>query len=258
MLADMKFVASLLLLIALQTAPSTSFEAASIRPNTSGETRVRFEMPPGRLNAVNVPIRFAIRQAYRVPEARVVGGPAWLDKERFDILATAPGVTGGDAIRERLRTLLKDRFGLAIRMETREMPVYALTVARKDGRLEKGLRVSSTDCTGKSSSMVGGRVECGILVSEGPGSASLRGGGTTIANIARFLGEFLDRPLNDHTGLTGVFDFELHFTTVLSPGANDIPDIFVAVPEQMGLKLDAREERAEVWIIDSISQPKLD
>jgi hypothetical protein len=91
-------------------APATvaTFEAASIRRNVSGETRVRFETPPGRLTAVNVPLRFVIRQAYRVPEARIIGGPGWIDSERFDITATATGANA-DATREMLRTLLKER-----------------------------------------------------------------------------------------------------------------------------------------------------
>src|SRR5262245_62811991 len=132
---------TLLLLIALQqTPPSVSFEAASVRRNTSEETRVRFETPPGRLNVVNAPLRFVIRQAYRVPEARIIGGPEWLDKDRFDIQATAPGVTAGDTIREMLRTLLKERFGLVMHSETREMPVYILKTERADGRLREGMR----------------------------------------------------------------------------------------------------------------------
>src|SRR5437879_5011842 len=65
--------------------PALKFEIASVKPNKSGETRIRFETPPGRITAVNVPLRFAIRQAWRIPESRIVGGPAWLDTDRFDI-----------------------------------------------------------------------------------------------------------------------------------------------------------------------------
>jgi bla regulator protein blaR1 len=252
-----------------QQVSSTSFEAASIRRNISEETRVRFETPPRRLNVVNAPLRFVIRQAYRVPETRIIGGPEWLDKDRFDIQATAPGVRAGDTIREMLRTLLRDRFGLVMHSETREMPVYVLRTERSDGRLGRAMRPSTTDCTGKTSSMVAGRVECGILVSEGPGSANLRGGAATIANFLRLLGDFLDRPVNDQSGLTGTFDFELLFTTQRSstpgdpvPGglpavaaSGDIPDIFTALREQLGLKLEAQRGLAEVWIVDAAAAP---
>ena len=81
---------------AVQTSEPASFDAASIKRNVAADTRPRFETPPGRLNAVNVPLRFLIRQAYRVPESRILGGPAWLDSDRFDIRATVPaGATTG-------------------------------------------------------------------------------------------------------------------------------------------------------------------
>jgi uncharacterized protein (TIGR03435 family) len=253
-------------------APVATFEAASIKRNTSGETRLRFETPPGRLTAVNVPLRFVIRQAYRVPEARIIGGPAWVDTERFDILATAPANANVDTPREMLRALLKERFALAVHAELREMPVYVLRLARTDATLGPHLRRSTTDCTGRGSTVVAGRVQCGIMVSQGPGSGSLRGGGATIDNFVRLLGDFLDRPLNDDTGLAGAFDLELQFTAERSstPGApvpgglppaaspDDVPSLFTALPEQMGLKLDAQRGRADVWVIDDVSQPTPD
>lgn len=253
-------------------AAVAAFEAASIKRNISGETRLRFETPPGRLTAINVPLRFVIRQAYRVPEARIIGGPTWIDAERFDILATAPASANVDTAREMLRTLLKERFGLALHAELREVPVYVLRLARRDATLGPQLRRSTTNCTGPGSTVVAGRVQCGIMVSQGPGSGSLRGGSATIDNFVRLLGDFLDRPLNDGTGLTGPFDLELQFTAERSsmPGAqvpgglataaspNDIPSVFTALREQMGLKLDAEKGRADVWVIDAVSQPTLD
>ena len=256
------------------TSPAVvaTFEAASIKRNVSGDARLRFEIPPGRLTAVNVPLRFVIRQAYRVPESRIIGGPTWLDTARFDILATTSSNTDTDTMREMLRSLLRDRFGLAVHAESREMPVYLLRVARPDARLGPNLRRSTTDCAGRGSSVVAGRVQCGILASQGPGSGSLRGGGATIDNFVRLLGDFLDRPLNDDTGLTGVFDLELQFTAERSstPGApvpgglatatspDDAPSIFTALREQMGLKLDAQNGHADVWVIDAVAPPALD
>jgi uncharacterized protein (TIGR03435 family) len=186
-----------------------AFEVASVKRNMSGETRLRFETPAGRVSGINVPLRFLIRQAYRVPEARIVGGPTWVDTDRFDILATAPASSNADTTREMLRTLLKERFGLTVHAELREMPIYVLRLARTDGTLGPNLRHSTTDCTRRGSTVVAGSVQCGILVSQGPGSGSLRGGSATIDNFVRLLGDFLERPLNDGTGLTGLFDLEL-------------------------------------------------
>ena len=254
------------------TAAGAVFDVASVKRNASGDTRVRFETPPGRLNAVNAPLRFLIRQAYRVPESRVIGGPGWLDTDRFDIVATTPAPATGDAMREMLRALLKQRFGLAIRAEAREMPIYVLRLARSDPSLGPNLRRSTTDCTGRPSSVVAGRVQCGILVSQGPANASLRGGGATLENFVRLLGDFVDRPLEDKTGLTGTFDLELQFTADRSatPGAavpgglsaagnpGDVPSVFTALQEQLGLKLDAERGRADVWVVDAAAPPTLD
>jgi uncharacterized protein (TIGR03435 family) len=137
-------VATGAVLYAQATVPARSFDVVSIKRNASGDTRIRFEMPPGRLNAVNVPLRFAIRQAYRVPESRVLGGPTWLDADRFDIAATAAGdgITS-DVIRQMLRTALADRFRLVLHNETRTMAIYSLVLAKSDGTLWSG-RSSTT------------------------------------------------------------------------------------------------------------------
>jgi uncharacterized protein (TIGR03435 family) len=252
------------------TPPARSFDAVSIKRNMSGETRIRFETPLGRLNAINVPLRFAIRQAYRLPEARVIGGPAWLDTDRFDIVATATGdgITS-DVVRQMLRTALADRFGLVLHNETKQMPIYSLVVARSDGTLGPHLRKSSMECAGRRSQMVGGQVQCGVLVSEAATSASLRGGGAALADFVRLLSDFLERPLIDNTGLTGAFDAELQFTAArpslpgaappggltTAPRTDDIPSIFTAVQEQLGLKLNAGTGTADVLVIDRVTPP---
>jgi uncharacterized protein (TIGR03435 family) len=257
-------------LCAQTSVPTRSFDAVSIKRNTSGETRIRFETPPGRLTAVNVPLRFAIRQAYRLPESRVLGGPAWLDTDRFDIVATATGdgITS-DVIRQMLRTALAGRFGLMLHNETKQMAIYSLVLARSEATLGPNLRRSSANCTDRKSEVVGGRVQCGVLVSQAPTSASLRGGGASFTEFVRLLSDFLERPLIDNTGLDGAFDLELQFTAVrgalpgaaspgglaTAPGTDDIPSIFTAVQEQLGLKLNATTGSAEVLVIDRVTPP---
>lgn len=252
-----------------QPIEAADFEVASVKRNLSGETRVRFEMPPGNLNAVNVPLRFAIRQAYRVPEARVVGGPAWLDTERYDIAAKAPSAMANpDSLRMMLRSLLSDRFGVVVHAESRDVPVYVLRVARSDRKLGPNLRESSTDCTWRPAAMAGNRVQCGILVSQAPTGASLRGGGTTIAEFTRLLGDFVDRPLVDETGLKGKYDLDLEFAALksalpgervpggLGPGSpNELPAVFTAIQEQLGLKLEAQRRVTEVYVVDRARRP---
>jgi len=252
------------------SAPARSFDVVSIKRNTSGDTRIRFEMPPGRLNAVNVTLRFAIQQAYRLPRSRVLGGPAWLDSDRFDIAATASGdAITSDVIRQMLRSALADRFGVALHNEMKQMPIYSLVLARSDGTLGPNLRRSSMDCAGRRSQVVGGQVQCGVLVSQAPTSASLRGGAAPLAEFVRLFSDFLERPLIDNTGLTGTFDLELQFTATRSalpgaaapgglataPSTDDIPPVFTAVQEQLGLKLNATSGTADVLIIDRATPP---
>lgn len=256
---------------AVQTGPAPSdrlaFDAASIRSNKTGDARIGFETPPGRLRATNVPLRFVIRRAYRIPDSQIIGGPDWLHTDRFTIEATSPGeASTPDRTRQMLRTLLSDRFMLATHTEMREMSIYALVLS-DSGKLGAHLRPSATECGGGPKT-ANGRVVCGLLISQGPDSASLRGGGTSLAEFVRTLAEFLDRPLVDQTGLTGSFDVELQFTADrgsvpgAAPGAlttdaavGEIPSIFTAVQEQLGLRLDVRRGRVEVLVIDSVSRP---
>jgi uncharacterized protein (TIGR03435 family) len=269
-------VATNAVLCAQTSAPARAFDAVSIKRNTSGDTRIRFETPPGRLNGVNVPLRFAIQQAYRLPQSRVLGGPAWLDSDRFDIAATASGdAITSDEIRQMLRTALADRFGVAVHNEMKQMPIYSLVLAKSDGTLGPNLRRSSMDCAGRRSQVVSGQVQCGVLVSQAPTSASLRGGGASFAEFVRLFSDFLERPLIDNTGLTGTFDLELQFTATRSalpgaaapgglattsplataPSTDDVPPVFTAVQEQLGLKLNATTGTAEVLIIDRAMPP---
>jgi uncharacterized protein (TIGR03435 family) len=244
------------------------FEAVSIKANRSGEAQTRYEAPTGRLNAINVPLRFFIRRAFDLPDARIVGGPAWLETDRFDIVATLPPDADGDVMRRMMQTLLTDRFTLTARREVRELPVYSLVRLRQDA-LGPSLRASASVCDPDVPRMVKGRVECGLFVSQGPASASLRGGATTFVNVARILGEFLERPLIDKTGLTGTYDLELQFTASrgVIPGAgtpgglaaaaspDEIPSVFTAVQEQLGLRLVPERAAADVLVIEGVSRP---
>src|SRR5204863_297355 len=107
--------------------------------------------PGGPFAATNVPIRSLIRFAYQLQDFQIVGGPNWIGADRFDITANAegdvkpssPGTVG--SVQLMMRTLLAERFKLTIRREQRELPVYALVLARADGTLGPHLKLSSAD-----------------------------------------------------------------------------------------------------------------
>lgn len=250
------------------TLAQERFDAVSIKVNRSGEAQTRYEAPTGRLSAINVPLRFFIRRAFDLPDARIVGGPAWLEMDRFDIVATLPPEGDGEAMRRMMQALLADRFRMAARREVRELPVYSLVRLRQDV-LGPSLRVSTSACEPGVPRLVKGRVECGLMLGQGPASASLRGGATTLANLVRILGEFLERPLVDKTGLAGTYDLELQFTASRGaiPGAgipgglaaaaspDEIPSVFTAVQEQLGLRLVPERAATEVLVIESVARP---
>ncbi|OFV93633.1 MAG: hypothetical protein A3G76_06170 [Acidobacteria bacterium RIFCSPLOWO2_12_FULL_65_11] len=260
-----------------------SFEAASVKPNKSGSGQVSIGIQPGgRFNAVNVPLRFLIRNAYQLQDFQLVGGPGWITSERFDIIAKAegdpppvpPGTTGPFQIM--MRNLMADRFRLKVHKETREMPVYALVLARADRQLGPQLRPSTVDCAARGRGrgapppppQPGERPACGMRI--GPGT--MTGGGFPISQLATALSQFAQRVVLDRTGLTGNFDLDLTWTPdqipqgppggapagAPPPPALDGPSLFTALQEQLGLKLESIRGPVEVVVIDSVEQPTAD
>jgi uncharacterized protein (TIGR03435 family) len=125
---------------ATDTKPS-AFEVASVKPNRSGDQHITVHVQPGgRFNATNITLRLLIRNAYRVQDFLISGGPNWLNSEHFDILAKAKGNPSPDEFSVMMRALLADRFKLLVHTETRERPVYALVLARSDEKLLCSLR----------------------------------------------------------------------------------------------------------------------
>jgi len=268
------------------SADTPAFEVASVKPNKSGDGRVMIGMQPGgRFTATNVPLRMLIRNAYQLQDAQLVGGPDWIASDRFDIMAkaegdpppTPPGTAG--PIQLMLRTLLADRFKLVVHNETRELPIYALVLARSDGRLGPQLRPAAVDCAAMAAArgrggpppalpQPGERPTCGMRI--GPGQ--MAGGGFPLSQFATTLSQFVQRGVVDRTGLTGNFDLDLTWTPDFQgrggpppPGAPDLPpidpngpSIFTAVQEQLGLKLDSQKGPVDVLVIDRVEQPTPD
>src|SRR6266702_4891602 len=205
--------------------PALAFEVASIKPNTSGDGHVMLGNQPGRFTATNVTLRMLIRNAYQLQDFQISGGPGWLASDHFDIVAKieagvqdampigppVPG-QGPTPLQLMLRSLLTERFKLAVHSETKEQPIYALVMARSDGRLGPDLKKSETDCAALMAAMrgrgpgrgipppgppqAGERIPCGIRI--GPGNMAV--GGMTLAQFANSLGMFVGRVVLDRTG----------------------------------------------------------
>lgn len=254
---------------------TVTFEVASIKRNNSGGLAMNSGRPfKGRAyTATNVALRNVIALAYGIPVARVLGGPSWVGAagtdlrfvggDRFDISATLPQGSSVDQVPAMLRALLADRFKMVVRNEVREAPMYALIVARADGRLGPQLRKASIDC---EAAQAAGTVipaarpgERGLCDSEVGGA--ILGRGQRMTALARMLSMFADRPIIDQTGLTGGFDFDLRFpeldtpTDATGPRADPSTGIFTALQEQLGLKLESTRGKLEFVVIDSVQHP---
>jgi uncharacterized protein (TIGR03435 family) len=204
---------------------------------------------------------------------QIIGGPSWQNADHFDITAKASdGKTAPDDITSMVKTLLADRFRLVVRSERRDLPIYALMLARADGKLGPQLRQSSTDCDGpRPTAPPSGRPYCGIRNFFGNISA----GAVTMERFVTMLTRPSGRPVFDQTGLAGRFDLDLLYQPDANefPGFNpalippngpipllpsDSPAIFTAIQDQLGLKLASTTGPVDVLVIDHVEHPTED
>ncbi len=263
---------------ALAQSPSPTFEVASIKPNKSGELLIGMSaLPNGRVNITNTTVKALIRTAYRLQEFQVVGGPDWLPSERYDVVAKAEGNPDREHLERLLQGLLAERFKLSVHRDTKDLPIYALTAAKRDGTLGPQLQKSSIDCAAvrngpprPSGTLAsnGGRPVCGMRGLPG----NFIAGGIPLALFATSISTVVNRTVVDRTGLAGDFDIDLRYTpdqmpqlplalpggATLPPIDPNGPSIFTAVQEQLGLKLESTRGPVEVLVIDNVDHPTLD
>jgi uncharacterized protein (TIGR03435 family) len=233
-------------------AQQLSFEAASIRHNTSGDLRMRASTQGRTYTATNLPLHRIIGAAFEVGPmlSRVTGGPEWIRNERFDITATLPEGTTFREVPAMLRALLANRFKLVVRTETRDAPAYALVLARSDGRLGPLLRRSAVDCAAEREA----RQQNSACQTQVDGNILARG--EPIATLARMLPSFTQRPVVDRTGLTGTFDFDVTIPPqTTAPGSDPGGGVFTALQEQLGLKLESIQAPLEFIVIETVERP---
>ena len=263
-----------------------AFEVASVKPNVSRSTPTRMFFPPGgRFTATSAPLQLLILEAYQLKEPQLVGGQGWITSEGFDIVAkaegdvppTSPGGPPGP-IQLMLRTLLAERFKLVVHSETRELPIYALVLARSDRRLGPRLRPTSIDWAavmaarerGGAASLPtapGGRPACRVSIMAG----QMSGSGFPLSLLARILSNLEERVVVDRTGLMGNYELDLTWTpnalppsgpdrgaVPLPPIDPDGPSIFTALQEQLGLRLESQKGPVDVLVIDRAERPTPD
>ncbi|HEV8348022.1 MAG TPA: M56 family metallopeptidase [Vicinamibacterales bacterium] len=242
-----------------------AFAVASVTANTSDDSKSYPWTigPDGRFAVKNIRLQNVIVAAYRLPIGRLWGAPGWLRVDRFDIEARAEGNPSNDQILSMVRRLLADRFNLIAHRETREIPIYALVLARSDGAL--GPRVTPSACTGKAAAPPPGPyiasqpppVMCGGAQSR-PGSLAARW--LTMDELADHgLSPIMGRPVRNRTGLAGHFDLDATWTPDSRPPGPQAfgvgPTTFAALEEQLGLRLVPETGPVDGLVIDRVEKP---
>jgi uncharacterized protein (TIGR03435 family) len=257
-----------------QTGARPEFEVASIKP-AAPDARGSYIRPGpgGGVSITNMSLKDLIVMAWRVQPFQISGGPAWLDSIHYDIVAKPEARPKQNEIPEMLQALLEDRFQLKLNRETKELPIFALVMARKDNRLGPGFSESTAgDCIQPDPSSRPAPPQpgvpppryCGQMMM---GLNRLTAVGVPVANLTPMLSRLLGRTVIDKTGLTENFNINVQWTPdetqalQLPPGApappsdTTAPSLFTAFQEQLGLKLESQKGPVDILIIERAEKP---
>jgi len=222
--------------------PLPTFDAVSVKPATRGPGKITSD--PGRITMTAQALDVLIRLAYSLREYQYEG-PSWAHVTRYDVVATTATPQSRAVELAMLRAVLADRFRLAVRHESKTMPVYALVVARNGPKLKPIDAKAPTPFD----------LYANIGIEQVPGGASAFHSLGSLALLCDFLTRLAGRPVVDATGISGVFDFRLLCAIDGYPGEDTSPTVFDALPAQMGLRLEARNAPVDVTIVDRLEKP---
>lgn len=275
-------------------APKPKFSVASVKPSPSGTRQHLAIEPGGRFVAEGVQLNLLVALAYHLEAYQLSGLAPWMSSDQWTIDAKSDDVREipawappliPEVIAVRLQSLLADRFALKAHFEARELQTYALIAGKSAPKLEP----VDPPAAQRSAMAAGGRPASTESASSAnptpPPGATLAGGGKIIASaitmnqLVALLNRLMDRPVIDRTNLAGYYDISLQFDPTSTPrllgrppaagtaaGAadgsavpalppSDEPSIFVALEQQLGLKLESLKEPVQVLVIDSAQRP---
>jgi uncharacterized protein (TIGR03435 family) len=222
---------------------SPSFEVASIRINKSGSAESDFRpVLGGRLTVNNVTVKTLITSAYHIASSQISGGPGWIDSDRFDINAKAEKDVPLQEALVMLQTLLKDRFRLVFHREMKDVPGYRLALLSESG-------------APKLVPSQGGESGLRAVPMENQKLVHLFARNMTMQHLADILGNQLQMPVVESTGLSGAFDFAFDIETSGAGATPDAGTISAAFRDQVGLKLDPIKAPAEFFVIEKVERP---
>lgn len=238
--------------------PALSFDVASIHPSPpspDGHNHIWNDVHESHFRTGNLCIRDLIQYAYNLPKSQIRGGPAWLDSATFDIDAKSSAevderlkaLSSDDAAQQKrlmVQELLKERLALSAHAEERSLPVFELIPAKQGAKF----RLSDIH---------------GTTIDRRRSSIHVQGSDDTLSLLARELAQIVGRVVINKTGLTGRYDLTLRWTpddapapsTEGSPDPNAPPNLFTAIQEQLGLKLENGKAPVAVLVIDHVEKP---
>jgi uncharacterized protein (TIGR03435 family) len=220
--------------------PPPAFEVASVKPSPPAEAGMRIQPDaiapsPGGVTMTNTSFKAAVQWAYHLQAIQVVG-PGWIDSNRYDIVAKAPGAVSNEQIRKMMQTLLSQRFQFVFHRETKEMQAYVVTVAKSGHKMtpSQGEGEMQIKPTGK-----------GLLVAFSH---------VTLAQFSEMASNPLQGVVVDQTGLTGAWDFTLDASSFAMSQPTNREDaigmIIQVLYSQLGIKIDQKKVPAEILVVD--------
>jgi uncharacterized protein (TIGR03435 family) len=221
--------------------PPLAFEVASVKPSKVDDSSSGIKSGNGRIYGYNVTLKRCIIGAYGVRSRQIIGGPDWLDSDRFEIIAKAEEPVGDRVLSNMLQTLLADRFKLAFHREMKPMEACALEVKNNAPKLQKG--------EGKD-------------VTYNNGYGHLVATNISIDGLAEVLSHDLDLPVVNRTRVDGVFNIDVVWNPDIANSTRsddgtvfDEPAIARALQDQLGLRLRLQRIPVEVLVIDHAEKP---
>jgi uncharacterized protein (TIGR03435 family) len=235
------------------TAVQPAFESADVHVSAqSGNTITRGgSLRGGRYEVRTATMVDLIARAYGLESDKVLGGPGWLDWDRFDVIAKAPAATKQETLSAMLQNLLAQRFSLVVHKDIKSMPAFVLTAGKGKTKMKEATGSGEPECQDKPQNRDPAAapyqaISCRNITME------------VFANVLRGYGDgtYLPDPVVDQTGLSGAWDVDLKWTprNRLAQAGSDGISLFDAVDKQLGLKLEPQKAPLNVLIVDSVNE----
>ncbi len=233
-----------------------AFEVATIKPSNPATPGQVITLRGAEVITTNVTVRDLINLAYWLHPKQVTGGPPWTESEKYDMAGKpdVPGQPNVDQMKLMIQKLLADRFQLKFHFEKRDMPAYAVRIAKTGAKIIR----SQDDPKGLP----------GFYFGRAAAGTTLTFRNSPMSQVTAVLQNIMDKPVVDQSGLTEKYDFTLTFTldpaqavrlggapTPAADNPDAAPDVFAAFEQQLGLKLESAKAPVDVMVIDKVERP---